>query len=108
MPEKNETPRLEGEGLENSGGRRVLPNSTALLASCVEIDLRISRDDQHRYLRHALDGITPGDVVKILVDRSSDVTAVYGANLRGVKVQLTASDVYTRRTWDAVLREVIA
>jgi len=103
-----EAPRHEGEGLENSGGRRVRVNSTALLSSCVEVDLRIPREDQSRYLRHALDGIAPGDVVKFMVDRSSDVTAVYAVNLHGVKVQLTASDVFTRRTWDAVLREVVA
>ena len=78
------------------------------LTACVELDLRIERNDQPRDIRFALDGIRPNDVVKLIVDRTSTPSGLYTVDLHGVRFQVTADSVHTRRTWEAIIERVTA
>ena len=78
------------------------------LTACVELDLRIEREDQMRDIRHALDGIAPGDVVKLIVDRTSKPRGLAISVPAGVRFQVTADSVHTRRKWEQIIEEVVA
>lgn len=108
---KSETPA--GPGLENSdvaSGSDL--KSTALITSCVEVDLRglgkmqpDARRERARWAAFSLDGIAPGDVVKVIVDRDS-FFCFHGIDFRGVRIQITANDVHTRKRWEQQFAEV--
>jgi len=85
-----------------------------LITSCVEIDLRhVEIEDfkrwwNHvRYARLALDGIAPGDVLKLIVDRKT-IFDFDGIDLRGVRIQIVADSVATRKKWEQILAQEVA
>jgi len=85
-----------------------------LITSCVEIDLRrVKAEDSERWWEHlrwarfALDGIAPGDVVKLIVD-SKSVFTFSDVNLRGVRIQIVADSVSTRKKWEQMMAGEVA
>jgi hypothetical protein len=75
----------------------------------VEVDLRGGIEPASERIRHArfaLDGIEPGDTVKIIVDRRS-VFCFHDIDFTGVRVQITADSVWTRKSWEQQFAEVV-
>ncbi|WP_434811254.1 hypothetical protein [Microbacterium sp. bgisy189] len=72
---------------------------------CVSLDLARSRTayDTRRAIRHALDGLQPGDTVRINVGRNSVPADVADLIPDTATVQVTGPDAYTVRAWRAAL-----
>lgn len=107
-----EAPARDGRGLKNSAGERVSESHfIGSVSGCVEADLRdlseLSSWNACRALWRVLDGVSPGDVVKLLVNSSSQVWMLDEVNLRGVKVQVCADSVHTMRKWVTAIAEVV-
>lgn len=72
---------------------------------CIALDLTRSRTayDTSRTIRHALDGIQPGDTIRISVARNSvpaDLSALIPTD---ATVQITGPDAYTVAAWRIAL-----
>ncbi|NYE19465.1 hypothetical protein [Microbacterium immunditiarum] len=85
-----------------------------LITSCVEVDLRCAHIEDFqrwsnylRYARLALDGIKPGDIVKLIVDYKT-VYPFRDVDLTGVRIQIVADSVSTRKKWEQIIAGVVA
>lgn len=115
MIEPKKNPLLAQGVNDMPGGILAGPSShsTGKVTSAVEVDLRNLRDlaawEAPRHLQRALVGVAPGDVVKLLVNGTSETWWLQAGHLdlRGVNVQITADSVQTRDAWTRAVREVM-
>lgn len=72
---------------------------------CIAINLSRSRTayDTARSIRHALDGFTPGDTIRISVARNSVPADLSSLIPTSATVQITGPDAYTVAAWRAAL-----